>query len=319
MKKISFVSIVLIFTVCACKDNKAINPDVKAIEVEMDIIRFDSIFAKAKPQDLNALKSNYPFMFKTDIPDSLWVLKMKDPLQQEIQSEIQKSFSDFSEQKSDIILFYKHLKYHFPKEKLPKIITLAEYVDYKSKVILNDNQLFISLDNYLGKEHPFYSGFQDYITNLQAKHQISPDIAEQYANKFIDFPENRNFLNQMIYYGKKLYLKEQLLPLVEPHHVIGYTKDDYIWANQQEYMVWQYFVEEDLLYSSKADLRHRFFQPGPFTKFYLAIDNETPPRLGQYIGWQIVKAYAEKNPEKSLQDIINTNAQELFNQSKYKP
>ena len=319
MKKIPFVLIVLVFTIFACQNSKTINPDIKAIDVELDIIRFDSIFANAKPHDLNTLQSKYPFMFKNEISDSLWRLKMKDTLQQEIQSEVMKVFPDFIDQKSKLTLFFKHLKYYFPSEKLPKIVTLAEYVDYKSKTILNDDILYISLDNYLGKNHRFYEGFQDYIAQLQDNNQLLPDIAEQYADKFIKLPKNRNFLSQMIYYGKKLYLKEQLLPFIEAHHIIGYDKEDYQWANEQEYMVWQYFIERDLLYSSQSDLRRRFFEPGPFTKFYLDIDNETPPRLGQFMGWQIVKAYAERHPDKSLKDIIKTDTQELFDQSKYKP
>ena len=319
MKKISFVLIVLILIFYACQDSKKVNSDVQEIEIELNIIRFDSIFAKAQPKDLKVLKLNYPFMFENKIPDSLWVLKMKDTLQQEIHDEVSKVFPNFTEHKTDITLFFKHLKYYFPNEKLPKIITLAEYVDYKSKVILNDDMLFISLDNYLGKDHRFYNGFQDYIAEKQIKEQILPDIAEQYAEKYIDFPNHRNFLNQIIYHGKKLYFKEKLLPLVENHHIIGYTEDDYQWAKQQEYMVWQYFIEQDILYSSQADLKRRFLQPGPFSKFYLEIDSETPARLGQYIGWQIVKAYAKKNSDKNLLEIINTDAQELFNQSKYKP
>lgn len=319
MKKISFVLIILILSFHSCQDEDKVNPEIKAIDIELDIIRFDSVFAKAQPKDLKDLKLNYPFMFENIIPDSLWVLKMKDTLQQEIHDEVSIVFPNFNEHKSDITLFFKHLKYYFPNEKIPKIITLAEYVDYKSKVILNDDMLFISLDNYLEKDHRFYNGFQDYIAELQAKHQILPDIAEQYAKQFIDFPTNRNFLNQMIYHGKKLYFKEKLLPLIENNNIIGYTKDDYQWAKQQEYMVWQYFIEQDILYSSQADLKRRFLQPGPFSKFYLEIDSETPARLGQYIGWQIVKAYAKKHPDKNLIDIIKTDAQELFNQSKYKP
>jgi len=319
MKKISFVLIILIFSFYACQDDSKVKPEIKAMEIELDFIRFDSVFAKAKPQDLDVLKLNYPFMFDNKIPDSLWVLKMKDSLQQEIHHEVLKSFPDFSEQKAGITLFFKHLKYHFPNENLPKVITLAEYVDYKSKVILNDDFLFISLDNYLGKDHRFYKGFQDYIAELQAPNQLLPDVADQYANKYIPFPENRNFLNKMVYFGKKLFLKQQLLPEESTNEIIGFSEQDLLWAEDHEYMVWQYFVERDLLYSSASDLRRRFLEPGPFTKFYLEIDNETPPRLGQYIGWQIVQAYAKKHPNEGLLEIINMGAQELFNQSNYKP
>ncbi|QTY26214.1 gliding motility lipoprotein GldB [Flavobacterium sp. CS20] len=320
MKKISFVFFVLCFGILfSCQDSKQIKPEIAEMKLEVDFIRFDSIFSDAEPQDLQRLQTEYPFMFQKSIPDSLWLLKMQDSLQQEIEKEVLVTFSDFSKYQSEITLFFKHLKYYFPNQSIPRVVTLAEYVDYKSKVVLNDELLYISLDNYLGQDHRFYKGFQNYISILQTPEQILPDIATQYANKLIDFPQSRTFLSQMIYEGKKLYFKSQLLPWVEQHQLIGYSRDDFQWAKNQEFMVWQYFVERDLLYSSQSDLRRRFLQSGSFTKFYLEIDNETPPRLGQYIGWQIVKAYAEKHPDKSLKEIIEIPEQDLFNQSKYKP
>lgn len=320
MKKISFV--ILLSCLCvlqSCKNTDDIKPEIARIDIQMDIVRFDSIFAIAKPKDFETIKANYPFMFQNNIPDSLWKLKMTDTLQKEIEHEVSQSFSDFSKHKADIKLFFKHLKYYFPDESIPKVVTLAEFVDYKTKVILDDSLLFISLDNYLGKDHVFYEGFQDYISSLQAPHQILPDIAEQYAEQIVPLSKDRDFLSQMIYEGKILFFKESMLPKVEEFHLIGYGKEQYEWAMTYETMIWQYFVERDLLYSTKSDLRRRFLKPGPFTKFYLEIDNETPPRLGQYLGWQIVKAYAERYPEKSLEEIINTDEQILFSQSKYKP
>lgn len=319
MKIINFVVISFFITLMGCSEDKEIKPEINELQVDINIIRFDSIFSTAKPGQLQDLKQTYPYLFNPEIPDNFWVTKMNDSLQNEIELEVQQTFSDFEEYKMDMISFFKHLKYYFPKEHLPKVITVAEYVDYNAKVILNDDILFISLDNYLGKDHKFYQGFKEYIASLQDPSQILPDIAEAYANKLIIYPSSRNFLSQIIYNGKLLYFKETLLPLVDEHRLIGYSEDQLQWAQQEEVMIWQYFIQKELLYSSDSDLRRRFIEKAPFTKFYLEIDNETPPRLGQYIGWQIVKAYAEKFPEKEIDDIIATDYQEIFDDSNYKP
>lgn len=320
MKKISLVFLVVgMLMFFSCEDSRGIKPEIAQLDLEINFIRFDSIFAEAQPEDLNKLKDNYPFMFENSIPDSLWYIKMKDALQNEIEQEVLKAFSDFSIYQNEITLFFKHLKFYFPKIPIPKVVTLSEYVDYKSKVGLNKDLLYISLDNYLGQEHKFYSGFQTHISDLQIPEQILPDIANQYAKKLIAFPDSRSFLSQMIYEGKKLYFKSQLLPWVEEHQLIGYSKDDYHWAQSQEFMTWKFFVEKDMLYSSQSDLRRRFLNSGPFTKFYLEFDNETPPRLGQYMGWQIVNAFAKRHPDKSLREVLEMSEQDLFNQSKYKP
>ena len=229
----------------SCQDGVEVKPEVKRIQLDMQFIRFDSIFSKANPEDLGELKQNFPFMFKSNVPDSLWKIKMQDTLQEEIENEIFKTFGDFDSVENDIELFYKHLKYFFPEQTEPDVITLAEYVDYRSKIILDRDLLFISLDNYLGADHRFYVGFQDYIAQHQAPHQILPDIAEQYAKRLVPLPKSRDFLSQLIYEGKQLYFKQQTLPLVEPQHIIGYSQEELAWADEFELMVWQYFVERN--------------------------------------------------------------------------
>jgi len=62
----------------------------------------------------------------------------------------------------------------------------------------------------------------------------------------------------------------------------------------------------------------RFIADAPFSKFYLQLDRESPGRLGQYIGWQIVRAYMNNNDIAFL-DMMKKDAAEIFNKSNYKP
>ena len=74
----------------------------------------------------------------------------------------------------------------------------------------------------------------------------------------------------------------------------------------------------EVLYSTDAKLSSRFIADAPFSKFYLELDNQSPGRLGQYIGWQIVKAYAENTGEKPM-SILEQEPEEIFRKSKFKP
>ena len=56
----------------------------------------------------------------------------------------------------------------------------------------------------------------------------------------------------------------------------------------------------------------RFLEPAPFSKFYLQLDNESPGKVGRWIGWQIVRYYHKNNPEISLKKLIKTSSQELL-------
>ncbi|PJB58994.1 MAG: gliding motility lipoprotein GldB, partial [Bacteroidetes bacterium CG_4_9_14_3_um_filter_41_19] len=55
----------------------------------------------------------------------------------------------------------------------------------------------------------------------------------------------------------------------------------------------------------------------PFTTGF---SNESAPRVGIWLGWQIVKAYHENHPEISLNELIsNADTQEILQKSGYKP
>ena len=122
----------------------------------------------------------------------------------------------------------------------------------------------------------------------------------------------------MIYFGKLLYFKDAVLPNKTDTEKIGYTQLELDWSRANESEIWRNFVENELLYSTNAKLPGRFINPAPFSKFYLELDNESPGRIGQYIGWQIVRAYM-KNNDVSLSKMLITNADDIFKQSKFKP
>ena len=50
-----------------------------------------------------------------------------------------------------------------------------------------------------------------------------------------------------------------------------------------------------------------------------ALGNESPGFIGQFVGWQIVKKWMDKNEDISLDVLMKTNAKKIFNEAKYKP
>ncbi len=95
-------------------------------------------------------------------------------------------------------------------------------------------------------------------------------------------------------------------------------KEELDWADANEEQIWRYFVDKELIFDSDTKLSSRFLYPAPFSKFYLELDNESPAMLGQYIGWHIVRDYMDKN-DVGIQDMLNTDAETIFNKAKYKP
>ncbi|GGE36818.1 hypothetical protein GCM10010832_16260 [Psychroflexus planctonicus] len=315
---LKYFNIFFIILFISCADDQ-VKDEIKQIDVDLEVKRFDRAFAEAKPKDLPKLKSEYPFLFPTQFHDSIWIAKMKDTLQMEIQEEVFKVFPDFEKQEQEMELFYKHLKYYFPEFNIPTVVTLAEEVDYKNKVILANDYLLLSLDNYLGKEHRFYEGIYTYVAELQDKEFLLADIAETYAREVNHKKQGRDFLATMIYYGKTRYIMQELSPFLEPHLHLHYTAEELDWAQRNETQIWEYFVEKDLLYSTDQNLNDRFINLGPYSKFYLELDSESPPRLGQYIGLRIVQDFMQKNPNVDFEELLKLKEENVFKQSAYKP
>lgn len=315
-KKIIFLFCFIAFV--SCNEEAEIEKEIAEVPVDFEVVRFDREFAEAKPEDIPELKQEYPFLFPQQFSDSVWIEKLNDTIQQEIDKEVGKAFPSFESKKAELHSLFQHIKYYFPKFEAPKVFTVTSEVDYKNKVILQDDYLFISLDTYLGEDHHFYIGIQEYLKKNFKKEQIIPDVANAYSEQYVERPKSRTFLSHMIYYGKLLYLKDRFIPKVADEEKIGYTEEEYGWAQNNEAQIWRYFVENELFFDTDTELYSRFLYPAPFSKFYLQLDADSPAMLGQYIGWQIVRSYMEKT-NVSLEEMIATDAETIFNKANFKP
>ena len=318
MKKVGllFTFALLFFS---CKKQSETEKKIDEIPVELKLSRFDKLFFETKPQDLSKLKIAYPEFFPQGVPDSVWTNKMTNTMWQELYSEVQKKYSNFQSQKEEIELVFKHAKFYFPNTRLPEIITVISEMDYNNKVIYTGDYLLISMELYLGKEHEFYrSEFPAYIRQNFESTQIIPDVVTALSNNQVPEEANKNLLSQMIFAGKELYIKDLLIPDYSDADKIGYTPEQIQWCQDNESYMWRYFIDESLLYDSDPKLANRFIHRAPFSKFYLEIDNESPGRVGAWLGWQIVRSYAEHN-KVDVKTLLTTDATTLFNNSKYKP
>lgn len=310
-----FISLSLLMS---CDNDASVEDAIAQIPVDFMVERFDTAFKDAAPGDLSSLKRTYPFLFSTRVPDSVWVNRMTDSLQNELLTEVNTIHRDLKQTKNSIKKLFQHLKFYDPTFKIPRVITLTNDVAYRDKVIVTDTIVLIALDNYLGENHRFYQNIPNYIAaNLKQTHIVT-DIAEGYAETYAFPKQRKTFLEDMIYHGKLLFFKEVMIPFKTDAEKMGYSNEDLQWAHANESAIWSYFIERELLFSTDNKLSNRFIADAPFSKFYLELDNESPGRLGQYIGWQIVRAYADRSG-KSIIDIMQSNPEELFKTSKYKP
>ncbi len=303
----------------SCKKERQIPDDIAAIPVKLQVERFDQRFAQATADSIPKLINQFPYLFPEQYDIAFWQGKLKDTLQVALNREVEKEFPDFETEREDLEMLFKHIEYYYPKTPLPTVVTVTSDVDYRNSVILTDTLLIVALDTYLGSAHKFYGGIQRYLVQNFNKEQIDVDVASAFAEKILgNRPQGRRFLDEIIFQGKRLYLMQHLLSLKDPNAVMGYTEEQWQWARDHELNIWTYFVERKLLFSTDSQLLPRFINPAPFSKFNMEFDTDSPPRLGRYMGWQMVRAYAENN-QVTLQKLMTLSTDEIFNNSKYKP
>ena len=314
-----FFLFLLIIIVISCDKKNQLEKEIAKININITAERFDRFVAEASLDDFHKLKQAYPFMFSEKDTDSTWREMKSDTLQIQLFKEVNEEFQNFEPTEEAIESLFNHLNYYFPEFKPPRVITTTSYVDFRNSIFLSDAFAVIALDTYLGPEHPFYTNIQKFIRENFKQQQIVVDLAGEYAKKYIYQKQNKTLLDEMIYFGKQLYFKETVVPFKTDKEQIGYSEEQLNWAMVNESYIWRYFIERELLFSTDSKLLSRFINPAPFSKFYLEeIDTDSPGRLGQYIGWQIVRAYMKQN-DVSLNEMLITSAEDIFNNSKFKP
>ncbi len=313
-----FILLIFSLALVSCNEDNKLEEEILKIEVDFIVERFDKAYADAKPSDLPKLKQAYPFLFSKHVPDSVWIDRINDTLQNQLLQEVTRVYNDFKDVDKDFERLFQHLKYYDIAFSAPRVVTLTNDVDYRNKTIVTDSLLLVALDNFLGEDHEFYQNIPRYLAKNMSKEQIVPEVAEAYAKKYTFQSNRKTLLDEMIYHGKLLYFKDVMIPFKTDAEKIGYTEQELKWAEANESPIWSYFIEKELLFSTDSKLPGRFIADAPYSKFYLELDNESPGRLGQYIGWQIVRAYAETTDENVLA-ILEKEPEEIFNKAKFKP
>jgi gliding motility-associated lipoprotein GldB len=316
MNRLLILTIVLLFSV-SCKKEIAKNIDVSNIKVTVSVIRFEQKFYEANETTLSSLKNEFPYLFPAE-NDSIWLNKIKDKEEQELYEKSQVVFGDFENEKAQITDLFKHVKYYHPDFESPKIITLISNLDYQNKIVYADSLLFVSLDMYLGKNSEVYQDFPEYLSQNFDKSQLVVDMANAIGEHYYPANKSRLFLDMVVDAGKRMYLIDSYLPSVSDAKKIGYTDENLEWALANESQIWKYFIENKILYSTESKLADRFLVNAPFSKFYIDIDKESPGKIGVWLGWQIVRSYMQNN-DVTLQQLLQTNGEEIFKKSKYKP
>ncbi|MFD0939822.1 gliding motility lipoprotein GldB [Pedobacter boryungensis] len=328
-----FLCVVLIFS---CKQDK--KPDISNIKLDIKIQRFDQDLYRGKNKDVqqtdNLLKQKYGFFYDDFIhrmvgnpnltgKDVLMGL-YKDQAYTDLNNEVDSVYPNLNSVEKDLTQSFKYIKYYYPKAKVPHFISHLSGFAYQ--ITTGDDYMSIGLDMFLGRDSKFYGAIVQSIPMYQSRRfepqYIVPRVSEVYAREelFPERDEDQTLLAKMIYNGKILYFMDQILPETTADTVkIGYTGKQLAWCKNYEGNIWGFFLENDLLYQSDNQKIQTFLTDGPFTPG-LGEKRSSAPKLGVWLGWQIVRKYMTENPTITLQQLMaETDAQKILTKAKYKP
>lgn len=312
----------LSFMLFSCKkeENDRWNVEIKSSEsVKITDISAEFYNEKIPFQEF---KEKYSFFLAPQVPDATYEKKRNNTLERRIYKNAI-SLNKIPQLEKDLTELFAHVKYYFPKFQNPKVYVFSSATElYQEPILFIPEQkiLFIDLSAFMGEKSEYYDGIDNYIKKDMNPENVITRVSETIAADYVPVtPDQNKFLDKIINHGKLLTLQDAFLPKSIENYKIGYSKQQYEWAMANEENIWNYFVENDLLFSDDGNLNERFLDKGPFSKFYTEIDQKSSPRIGTFIGWQICKKYLSEHPEVTLQQFLQKSATEIFNNTNYKP
>ena len=333
-----YLFFLLTLLIGSCQNKKSV--DVSDIDLEIKIERFDKDLAGVSSANIQSrlpqLQKQYGYFFTNYMEgmlsvgsptDKTFITNLKTvfgtPDYNALKDEVFLKYPSLTKQENELENAFKHIKYYYPEQKLPRIVSF--FSGFSVQVPIGDNYIGIGLDMFLGAESKFYpalrSSIPAYISRRFTPENITPRVMEAYIREdlFPEDDESISLLQKMIVNGKVLYFMDAVLPEVQDSLKIGYTSAQYKWAKSNEPAIWAYFLGENLLYDTDYMKIQKYLTDAPFTPG-IGDNNESAPKLAVFTGWQIVKRYMDEHPEVKLQELMKeTDYQKILSQSKYRP
>jgi hypothetical protein len=324
----------------SCNDGDKI-PDISNIKIAITTQRFEqAVFAVDSTNFtplIDKLQAKFPSFTNTFVFDILradpkwpndtianyvWQFA-NDTLYKSVYDSSQLLFKDFTPYEKEIKNALQFSRYYFPSYKFPqKVITYIGPLD-GTGTGTSDEAIVVGLQHYLGKNYSLYktSLVQDTYPQYISNNFEGPYIVINVMKKILQdiSPENmedKSLVQQMVEKGKRLYVLGKLLPYKEEYMLIGYTPSQLKECYAQEKIIWDMFVQNNLLQTIDDNVIKNYIGESPKTQ---ELGDASPGNIGSFAGWQIVKKYMEKNEGLSLQKLMATDADTIFQEAKYKP
>jgi hypothetical protein len=243
---------------------------------------------------------------------------INDPTNREVYeytSQVFASTDDLEEELSD---GFRHYLYHFPDSLPPRVVAYVSR--FNQGLFTVGHFVGVGLDQYLGSDCSYYQqmGTPNYLVQKKVPARVPLDVMTAWATSIYPYNDSLdNVLSRMIWHGQIAWFVDAMYPGIDEILKMGFTDDQMEWCRNNQKQMWTHLVEEKLLFSSDPLNIRKLVEDAPYTSFYTS---ESPGRAAVWQGWQIVKAYAARNPKLTVHQLMSQrNYQEILRESRYNP
>jgi len=324
-------AIVLSLALFSCTSSKTKYPQAEISdvpEVDFEINRYGKTLFELDTTDfqneLKRIKPDYTLFLDADLNDSSNIRTLYNYV---TDTQLISLYKKSVEVYPDMLLTEKELSdafarfaYLFPGQSVPQIYTYISDMYFEQPVWIQDSIMVVAIDLYLGSDFSLYSrlGLPFYKVKWMEPQSLPIDVMKAiYFDRVTQPYKSQTLLDRMIDAGKLLAFLDAVFPDLPDGYKISYSPEQLNWANENEENIWAFLLENELLYSKDYQTQTKLIQDAPFTTGF---GNESPPRLGVFIGWEIVLSYLRNNPDVSLEEVIRMkDSQLLLKNSGYRP
>ncbi|QDH81476.1 gliding motility lipoprotein GldB [Echinicola soli] len=330
MNRNSGIFLLILALFFACKQEQedcTISEKVGDIPLDLTIKRLEQPLFEAKSEeDIAYFLEEHPYFSEMYLRDELYPSKEhlvstlygipKDTLMQELYQEVNANFPSIDKLQTDLLHAFKHIKYYYPDFEVPKVYTFVS--GFTTDLYMDNDMIVIGLDYFLPSDHRFQPpDLPKYMTDRYNKDHLVPMIVTAISSRYNKSDlEDNSLLAEMIFYGKAYHFTQAMLPCTPEEQIIGYTPEELAACYANEDFIWTQLIEQEAIYETNPFEVRKYTGEAPFTD---AISPDAPGRVGRWVGWNIVDAYAEKKNIDLVHLMDEKNTQKIFMNSAYKP
>lgn len=246
---------------------------------------------------------------------------VQDPNMKEVQKGVKKVFPELDEEEEELEKALRYYKYHFPDSSYPRR-WIAFQGGFSYAIYPTDSVVGFGLEWFLGPDHKVTKRlppeqFPDYMKEKMKPKYLISEVLKGWVKyqKRDEAREASTVLDHMVFHGKVLVTMDALMPHVPDSVKLKYSEKEMLWAKEYEGRVYEELVDRELFFDSDEKSVKKLTDDAPFTS---VLPRESPGRIGQFLGWQMLRNFMEEHPQMPLERLLAIeDAQRIF--ESYKP